>query len=490
MIAFFPSLYPDELVYSWFARYFAKSGYPAYTDAFEDIYGKRILKPSFEFINPLGEKMISIIEQEIGLEQLMLKHTMFPLYARFLPANRRTGALRVLVEEQNVDAKLLGRIIDRKGVKRYARFCPQCAKEDREKYGETYWHRLHQIVGIDICAKHGFRLFEANVALFNRSAPRLYPAETVEDVAIASDDPGNVSNVEIELARYAATVFNTSFDMNNDVGVGKFLHSRLAGGRYLSLRGQQRDMETLLADYNMYYDGLETDKLMESWQLQKLFNGKRIHFMEVCQLAMFLEINVSDLVSPVLPEERPEELFDAKVKRLRAQKMSYQSIAQEMGVGLELVKAVGEDRYTKRKKGSKVVLDRYTRRKCDFAVLDEKLLPEVENICRAIYYGVDGSRPKKVGVHTVQSMLELPEKQLYSLTRCLKAIRRYDETQEHYWAREIIWAVRRIVDAGDKLTWRHIRNLTNLRRANFLKAIPEVEQIASSGMWKLIKEIV
>ena len=26
MIAFFPELYPDELLYSWFARYYVKAG--------------------------------------------------------------------------------------------------------------------------------------------------------------------------------------------------------------------------------------------------------------------------------------------------------------------------------------------------------------------------------------------------------------------------------------------------------------------------------
>jgi len=35
------------------------------------------------------------------------------------------------------------------------RVCPLCVKEDRERYGETYWHLSHQLQGIDVCHKHG-----------------------------------------------------------------------------------------------------------------------------------------------------------------------------------------------------------------------------------------------------------------------------------------------------------------------------------------------
>ena len=35
MISYFPTAYPDELLYSQLARYYAKSGYMAYTYAAE-----------------------------------------------------------------------------------------------------------------------------------------------------------------------------------------------------------------------------------------------------------------------------------------------------------------------------------------------------------------------------------------------------------------------------------------------------------------------
>jgi hypothetical protein len=35
------------------------------------------------------------------------------------------------------------------------RLCPQCREEDLQTFSLTYWHRLHQIPGIDTCPAHG-----------------------------------------------------------------------------------------------------------------------------------------------------------------------------------------------------------------------------------------------------------------------------------------------------------------------------------------------
>lgn len=37
MTGFMPVIYPDELIYSWFCRYYVHSGYPTNRMALEDI---------------------------------------------------------------------------------------------------------------------------------------------------------------------------------------------------------------------------------------------------------------------------------------------------------------------------------------------------------------------------------------------------------------------------------------------------------------------
>ena len=47
----------------------------------------------------------------------------------------------------------------------------------REKYGETYWHRMHQIYGMNICPKHLCMLYESNVPIKSKATPSLLTAE-------------------------------------------------------------------------------------------------------------------------------------------------------------------------------------------------------------------------------------------------------------------------------------------------------------------------
>ncbi|HBI60962.1 MAG TPA: hypothetical protein DDY31_07095 [Lachnospiraceae bacterium] len=50
MIGFMPAIYPDELVYSWFCRYYVHSGYSANKMALNDLLYNRHCNPSKEFI--------------------------------------------------------------------------------------------------------------------------------------------------------------------------------------------------------------------------------------------------------------------------------------------------------------------------------------------------------------------------------------------------------------------------------------------------------
>ena len=95
MISYLPELYEDELVYSWFARFFAHM-YPSYTCALEDLLENRNMRADVEFLNRLNAGAITAITKVISLEELILKHTMFP-YCRFADNSRLCNALQSMV---------------------------------------------------------------------------------------------------------------------------------------------------------------------------------------------------------------------------------------------------------------------------------------------------------------------------------------------------------------------------------------------------------
>lgn len=57
----------------------------------------------------------------------------------------------------------------------FLRYCPDCVSDDIEKHGETYWHRLPQLPGIEYCPKHGRKMQDSHVRL-RETSMKFFPA--------------------------------------------------------------------------------------------------------------------------------------------------------------------------------------------------------------------------------------------------------------------------------------------------------------------------
>lgn len=340
MIAYFPAIYPDELLYSQLARYYVKSGYTAYRYAAEDLYINRAVRPDIEFLNKLSDDALSKITQSMPIETVIEKHTMFPYYGRFLPLKRREDALRSLITMQGNYRNLLA-IPRRKGNKdRYARYCPLCAADDRKHYGEAYWHRQHQMQGVNICNIHGCYLKESGLIISGGASPMLVTAE--ESISNSNEIIMCENELECKFTRYVTEVFNSHIDIESDILAGDFLHSRMSGTQYLSARGQQRNIALFHADFIKYYKSFQKNWFTELWQIQKVLTNDRINIVEICMMAMFLGVPTSDLVNMRLPVKTQEQLFDEKVHQLHDQGLKYPQIAALLNTSLSTVKSIGK----------------------------------------------------------------------------------------------------------------------------------------------------
>lgn len=130
MIVYFPSIYPDELVYSWFCRYYVHSGYFSHKMALQELYCKRSDNPSKEFIGNLNPEAMEQIDKIYPLDKLVLDHTMYPQYARFITLEKKKMALYRL-SHAPCDIHHLFPVLPRGEGERYMRFCPLCVREDR-----------------------------------------------------------------------------------------------------------------------------------------------------------------------------------------------------------------------------------------------------------------------------------------------------------------------------------------------------------------------
>ena len=176
-IGYFPQVYPDELIYSVLARFYVHSGYPAYTFCAEDIFLNKRVRPDMEFLNVMKPERLESLCKKMSMAELIEKHTMFPYYARFLPYERRNRAFEALCSMGGDYNNLLAIPKQKNGEHRYLRYCPLCVKEDRTFYGESYWHRSHQLTGVGICPVHGCKLSNSSVMLSGKASPNLVTAE-------------------------------------------------------------------------------------------------------------------------------------------------------------------------------------------------------------------------------------------------------------------------------------------------------------------------
>ena len=128
MISYFPAIYPDELVYSWLCRYYVHSGFFSSKSAMQELYCKRSDNPSKEFIGNLNPGAMEQIAKMYSLDKLVMEHTMYPQYARFIPLEQKKTALYRLGHD-NCDAHHLFCVLPRSEGEQYLRFCPLCAED-------------------------------------------------------------------------------------------------------------------------------------------------------------------------------------------------------------------------------------------------------------------------------------------------------------------------------------------------------------------------
>ena len=488
MITYLPKIYPDELLYSWLARYYIQTGYVRYAFVAEEVFQSKTVRPDIEFVNQYTAPMLQAITEIVPMSEIIENHTMFPYYGRFLQKERRNRAYTAMIQTKGNYHNLLPMPKRKGNTDRYLRYCPVCAENDRKQYGETYWHRIHQLQGGNICPIHKCYLINSAVRISGKTSPTLVAAETCipennNDIVICQN------HIECKTAVYVTEVFQSELDFQNDVTVGKFLHSRMENTPYRSVRGQQRNISLLHTEFQEYYKNLPDNSISELWQIQKMMTDDRVNPYEICMLAMFLNISVKDLIKMELPERTQEQRFDEQIYLLHEQGLKYPAIAKRLGASYDTVKAIGEQRYKKYHKESGKALKCGTKA-YNWQQIDKDTLPLVRDAIVQLQ-GTENDRPKKVTVFAVEKLLQLPSKRITSyLPKCKAEIEKHHETQEEYWAREVVWAVNHILREGNTLNWKHIRNLTNIRKQDLIRCVPYLSKYVDMDMANKIKILI
>lgn len=481
MIAFFPQLYPDELLYSALARYLDKSGYGTYRAAAEDVYQNGLANPDILFLNPFTDDLKSILTRQKSWEEIITEHTMYPYYARFLPPERRRKAFRSLIEMDFKHKDALAMPKDGKSGSRVLRYCPLCVNQDRESFGETYWHRKHQMHDIDTCPEHGCYLIDSMVPVRSMKSPGLFSAECSIDImeVVMNENP-----LELKLARYVEKLLQLEI-VDTDVRFHHFLHEKIAGTKYTSPRGEQKNVTLYFNDFIDYYRSYAENPIQELWQFQKIVDGKKYNTKEVAMVAMFIGVTPVEMARLEMPSELHQDAFDRQIRELHEQGLKYPQIAKIMGASYDLCKTIGNGRYYKYNKGREV--NTGGTKAMDWDKLDEELLPQVKKAIIAIYN--DGGRPGRVTFGSVAKYLDISEKRYPNLKLCSKEIQDNYEDWEHYWAREMVYFYHLLKQQGNPITVTAIMKKTNTRKQNLIRGLPYLNRYTDTQTAEYIKSM-
>lgn len=439
MIACLPRLLPDELVYSWFSRALIYSGAPSEKMVLQALFCKRSDTPSKEFIGNLNEKARDTIEQVCSLRDLVLLYTMFPEYSRFTPLEQREEAMRHIGKDSTDVHKLLP-FPPRSECDKYLRYCPLCAKEDRNRFGETYWHRNHQLRDLTVCAKHRCRLLNSVVPIKNDI--RLMPAEL------------NTDNVRTEPAKNATELQYGAFlhdlfelpPAETSVPLKTVLYRSLRDAGYTTTSGQ-RDTIRLTQEMGDYYRYIGLRNI-GYYSVQRTLLGEHADFIVACRIAFFLGLSPQELTAPRISPE------DVEMEEQTHTAWKHPPINRDE--------------------------------------LDKELLEQVRETTRAIYSGERNltGRPEYVSIRRVCQELNIPVHRLETLPKCMAVLKEYTETYDENRARRLVWAYKKLIsERGENITRSDIRKLAVIKPAMIDAALPLLRRYTDAKTVKNIRKI-
>lgn len=155
MIGFFPVPYPDEILYSTIARYHLRTTNRSVSPTAREIFGRDTSKFSIDFPNSLKHLNKQLPPgHNLNVDRLIDNHTLFPFYSPFIPPKRVKNLRQDMANRSKGSAHGRSGTLTSNIENKHLRFCPICVNEDINLYGETFWHRSHQLPGIFVCLHH------------------------------------------------------------------------------------------------------------------------------------------------------------------------------------------------------------------------------------------------------------------------------------------------------------------------------------------------
>ncbi len=182
----------------------------------EDVFGTKNATAVMELPSNLNALINNLpLNTEYTADYFIDNHTLFPFYTAFLPPKRSQWVRNNMMKRNGKGIYGKTGIMASSVVSnQFFKFCPLCNEEDKERYGELYWHRIHQIPGVLVCPKHQVMLCDSQAPIKGYNKHQYVAASEEncikQDIAVAYSDK-TVLHL-IELAKDVEILLNSHFE--------------------------------------------------------------------------------------------------------------------------------------------------------------------------------------------------------------------------------------------------------------------------------------
>lgn len=182
MLGYFPLPYPDELFHSMLARYASTMDYASPGRVNRELFDNEMCYPVIDLPGHVG-RLVEVLpygqRRSLTADYLIDNHTLLPYYSPFLAPHVVANIRREMVGRGRAHRMANGHpyrtsVIKGTPILEWLRFCPVCREADRQEYGETYWHRTHQLPLVLVCPQHDVWLAHSRARARKRAGERAY----------------------------------------------------------------------------------------------------------------------------------------------------------------------------------------------------------------------------------------------------------------------------------------------------------------------------
>lgn len=183
MLTWFPTPYPNELLYSVLCRYYVSSGMQEHSFVKQQLFGTR---PNVRMLTLYPNDTVQILSKQLpagvfNARDIILQNTLFMYYTRMYGQEKREELLEDLLHGRSRTPTHLWKTFTKSDYT--PRYCPICVQEDTKIYGEAYYHVEHQIPISSVCVHHKCWLQQIDIDNLHYSLQsHFYPLSSINTV--------------------------------------------------------------------------------------------------------------------------------------------------------------------------------------------------------------------------------------------------------------------------------------------------------------------